>query len=466
VGLSIGLDIATQALRAQQRAVDVTSHNIANANTPGFSRQEIELRSLSPLRASGFAYDRVLNQVGRGVEPSEIRRLRDRFVDFQIRNVLDSAAQYRARADALARAETAFAEPSETGLSALLTRFWNSWRELSNAPESTAARANVVQTATTLAEGFRRVDSQLSQQRRELDTSISQVVDEVNLAITTLAGLNDQIRHARLNGSTANDLEDQRDLILDELAQKIGATAVEGDDGMVSVSFNGQQIVNGTTWRPLATQPGTGGFTAIVFGDDGSSVSFSMGEVAGLLDIRDNVLPAKLAGIDQIAATVIAQVNAVHQASFGLNGATGLDFFAGTDAGDMAVDSAILATPASIGAAAAAGAPGDGSRALALAGLQQALTMNGSTATIDDFYRGFIGQLGIEVSEARNIAENEQGLADHLEDLRQSVSGVNLDEEMVNLVKYQHAYNAAGRLITVVDEMLDRLINGTGVAGR
>jgi len=459
MSLSIGLDIAAQAVRMQQLAVDTTSHNIANANTPGFSRQDVHLRALNPLMTNGTSYDRILNQVGRGVNVRDVRRLRDAFVDLQIRNVLNSAGQYRAQADALQKVEIALGEPSDTGLGALLSKFWNSWRDLSNAPESSAARAGVLQNTEVLVQGFHRVSGMLARQREDINMHLSQDLEEVNTLSTNLAALNDQIRRSTLNNVPANDLSDQRDLILDRLSQLIGATSVAGEDGMVDVFFNGQQLVSATSSFRLTTRPEGDGMLTPVFEDGGLVVQFGSGEVAGLLRSRDVLIPAQAAKVDQVAAAVIAQVNALHSTSYGLDNTTGNNFFTGTSAATIAIDAAVENSPQSIAASATAGTPGDGSRALAIAGLQQALTMNGNTASIEDFYRSFIGELGIQVSEARNLADNEDAVMTHLDDLRQSVSGVNLDEEMVNLTKYQHAFNAAARLVAIADEMIGVLVN-------
>lgn len=459
MSLSIGLDIAAQAVRMQQLAVDTTSHNIANANTPGFSRQDVHLRAVSPMMTNGTSYDRVLNQVGRGVDVRDVRRLRDAFVDLQIRNVLNSAGQYHAQADALQKVEIAFGEPSDTGLGALLSRFWNSWRDLSNAPESTAARAGVLQNATTLAQGFHRVSGMLTQQREDINMRLDQDLDEVNTLTTNLAALNDQIRRSTLNAVPANDLSDQRDLILDRLAELVGATSTAGEDGMLDVFFNGQQIVSATSAFKLTTRAESDGMLTPVFEDGGLPATFASGEVAGLLHSRDVLIPAQVGKLDQVAAAVIAQVNAIHSTSYGLDNSTGNNFFSGTSASDIAIDAAVANSPQALAASAASGTPGDGSKALAIAGLQQSLTMNGNTASIDDFYRSFIGELGIQVNESRNLADNEDAVMTHLDDLRQSVSGVNLDEEMVNLTKYQHAFNAAARLVSIADEMIGTLVN-------
>ncbi len=466
MGFSVGLDIAIQAIRAQQLAVDVTAHNIANANTDGYSRQEVLLRPLGAPRAGRAGRNALLGQVGRGVDASTVRRVRDQFVDVQIRNMLQSSSENRSKADALARLETVLNEPSDTGLGSLLADFWNSWRDLSNSPESSAARSNTVQRTNTLANGFQNVSRAITGQTRDVDDQIRQIVADLNTDATKFADLNQQIRQLVASGNEANDLRDQRDVLLDSMVSKAGVTYAEQTNGAVFVYLDGHQLVNENGTVTLAAVVGGNGFVTPTFVDDGMVPSFSGGQLSGLIELRDSILPAKLQALDTLASSLITEVNAVHQAGFGLNNATGLDFFSGTTADTIALDATIAANNQNIAAASAVDAPGDGSNALAIADLQTALLMSGGTATMDDYYRSLISQLGVDSAEARSLAENEESLVEHMDNLRLSVAGVNLDEEMANLIRFQHAYEAAGRLITVLDEMIDKLVNGTGLVGR
>ena len=468
MGLSTSLDIATRALRAHQLAVDVTSHNIANAATPGYSRQEALLQAVGN-HAIGFRHgDQNLANMGLGVEAAGIRRLRDLFIDFQVRQINADLGRFTVSADTLEQVEIVFNEPSENALNQLLTDFWNAWRSLSNDPESTAARAALVERAGMLASALNRAEGQLQTLRRDLNAKVGIAVNEINTITSEIAALNQQIAQLQVTGNQAADLRDQRDLLLDRLSTLVDISYLEDATGAITIYLGNRELVVRDTAMALAATPNiaNSNFFDVTFVSDGQIAQLRSGELYALLEQRDTVVPAKLGQLNSLASTLITEVNNLHATGFGLNGATGLNFFAGTDAATIAVDPAIAASPASIAAASAAGSPGDGSRALQIAQLQQALLMNGNTVTIDGFYRAMIAELGVNVREATALRENQRTLADHLEGLRESTAAVSLDEEMTNLVKHQHAYEAAARLVTVVDEMLDRLINGTGAVGR
>ncbi len=468
MGLSVSLDIATSALRAQQLGVDVVSHNIANVNTPGFSRQELQLASeVSPLTGAQ-GRDSRLGQPGMGVNASEIRRIRDQFLDFQVREVLHSFGRFNAEAGALERAEVIFNEPSEGGLSNLLADFWNAWRELSNAPESTAARANVMAGSQTLVAAARQVHDQLRRLQSGLNGQVVLEVSEVNTLARQIAELNEQIVRVQVTGNNASDLQDQRDLRLDQLSRLVDTTVSERTDGAVSVVVAGQELVSGSVVNTLTTQvePTNLGYRSVRWTADNAAAALSSGEVYGLLQARDVGVATTINDLNTLIATVITQVNSVHQAGFGLDNTTAEDFFTGADAADIGINPTLVADVNKIGAASGLNLPGDASNALAIADLQFALTMNAGTATMGDFYNAAVGRLGASIVEARSIADNQRFLRDHLETLRESVAGVSLDEEMTNLIKFQRAFEAAARLITVVDSMLETLINRVGLGGR
>jgi flagellar hook-associated protein 1 FlgK len=199
----------------------------------------------------------------------------------------------------------------------------------------------------------------------------------------------------------------------------------------------------------------------VVWSDDGAAADINGGTLKGLLQARDETVPAKLDQLQQLAASLITEVNTRHRAGFGLNDATGLDFFSGSGADDIALAPEIADNPSNIAAASAAASPGDASNALAIAALRHERVMEGGTASIDDFYRSIVVRLGVETRQATDMVDNEEAMLQAMTERRQSVSGVSLDEELANLIKYQHAYAAAARLISVVDEMMQSLLDST-----
>ncbi len=567
MGISNGLEIATRALRAQQLAVDVTAHNIANVATPGFSRQELRFEADAVRGTGRTTRNPLFAQVGTGVIASDLRRIRDLFIDLQVRQVTEGQGRFLARAEGMQRLETVFNEPSDDGLNALFGKFWNAWDDLSNQPESTATRAAVVENAQTLTSALKRAEGQLRVQRDQTNRNVEVVVSEVNSIGTQLASLNEQISRLDVGGNAALDLKDQRDLLLDKLSKLVGVSYTDQIDGTTTVYMGSQIFVQGNTASLLSTSPNAanGGFFGVRFGDGTMGSNFG-GRLEGLMEMRDTTLASKLQNLNAFAVDFMTRVNLVHRDGRGLTDPMPppsqpmLNFFAGTDIGSMSVEPALVADPRKVRAAVnytitsvvptasvnvtpsgqphdlrpgtititddgagnvtiqftpdifnpappppfipgapepayvgtlapgevnttlipgvtltgppafgaagaasivitaapAASGAGDGSNAINIAELRP---------IFDDAYQRFVTEIGIEVQESESLANNQDALVEHLEVLRQSVMGVNMDEELVNLVKFQHAYDAAARLMSVVDEMLDRLINRTGIVG-
>jgi len=572
VGLSIGLDTAVKALRAHQLAVDVASHNIANAQTPGFSRQRVLLRPIGMDGSDHFSRDALLGRPGFGVDARDVNRVRDMFMDFQARQAFSSQGQYSALATPLGNAEVVFNDPSDDGLSSLLSKFWASWHDLTNDPESSAARTALVHATTTFAMRLQSAHGQLTQQRTDLNQEVAGIGHEINAYASEVATLNLQIKQVELNGDMANDLRDRRDLILDELSKLADIHYSEAETGEVTVYMGTHELVFGTSARTVqavddVTNPG---MLKLIFTMDNDDVLVSSGELRGILDARDTAFPDLIEKLNTLASGLINGVNSLHRQGYALDGVTtGLDFFTGTDASTIQLNSTLAGSPSSIAAATAPGAPGDPSNALAIANLQLAanmiagaaatqlvvgetlsagnaivglsvagtlqpgaytiienpplsgtleLQLNGNTigtatpalagpgtftltftnggnpvasltisstgaysaaAQVADltaagnnqlqvensastFYGNVVSVLGADVNRALGLERSSGLLADHIDSLRESVHGVSIDEEVTNLSSAQHAYNAAARVITTIDDMLDTLINRTG----
>lgn len=468
MALSIGLDTAVKALRAHQLAVDVAAHNIANAHSPGFSRQRVLLRPIGLDGTDHWTRDAFLGRPGFGVDASDVRRVRDLFLDFQLRQMAGSKEQYAALANALRTAEIVFDDPSDEGLSASLASFWNAWHDVVNNPESNAARTALVHSAETLAARIRRAWDDLDALRKDLNQQVALAAQEINAKAEEIAQLNLQIKQVELNGDSANDLRDRRDLLLDELAGLAQVSYAEQGDSTVVVYLGNHELVVGTESRRVTAvpDPSNPGMAKLVFAADGEDVAVSTGKLRGLLDARDQALPDVMAKLDTFANGLRAEVNALHQSGFGLDGSTGLDFFIGTGARDLAVSPALVANPRRVAASGAAAAPGDASIALQIANLQRTGVASLGGSSFDEYYASLVTVLGADTARAEGLAESSERLVSHLEALRQSVAGVNIDEEVTNLVASQRAYEAAARVITAIDEMLDVLVNRTGLVGR
>lgn len=468
----LGIETALRALMAQRKATETAGHNIANASTPGFSRQRVELEaSYDPYTVPSLGRPEIPGQLGTGVNITAIRRVRDEFLDLQVRNESSKLGYWEIRRDSLQKVEVVLNEPGENGLDSVMTAFWNAWQELSKNPESLAVRSEVRQRGITLAESVRHLYGQLQQLQEDLNFNVGVTVEQINTTAQQLADLNQQIIHSVAAGDNPNDLRDRRDLLIDRLAKMVEITVSGQPDGTVNVAVGGRNLVQGTTIDNFQAVPDplNNNFYTVQWESDGTPVAFTSGSIAGMIWTRDMGVADILGQLDELAATLINKVNAVHRSGYGLDGSTGNDFFIGTGAADIEVASGILGNLNTIAAASdAAKLPGDGSNALELAQLKDALTMppGSPSGTFGDYYRSLVASTGINSEQAMRLTENLGALVSQLENRRQAVMGVSLDEEMANIVKFTHAYQAAARVLTTLDEQLDVIINRMGLVGR
>ncbi len=463
-----GLDIGRKALQAQQKALDVTGHNIANANTEGYTRQRAVMETTTPFAYPSFNRLYGSGQLGTGVTVQEVKRVRDDFIDSQVRQEINRAGEWEAKQNSLQKLEVIFNEPSESGLQSVLNQFWESWQELSKNPELEAVRATVRQRGIAVAETFNHLDRQLTDLANDLNTAVKIKVDEINNIASQIAALNEQIVRIEVQGDHANDLRDKRDLLIDQLSEIIQVTVQENQYGAVAVTIGGRSLVAESQTFALFSDPNplNNGYVDLKWVADSSPVIVQSGVIKGMLDIRDTMVPDYRTQLNTLANTLVTNTNLEHFGGFGLDNNTGRNFFdpAGTTAQAIAVDANILGDLGHIAAASVVNAPGDGSNALDLAELKHQNLIG--TVTIDDYYRGLISQLGVQSQESTRMTDNQNLLLAQLENRRQEVSGVSLDEEMTNMIKFQQAYNASARVVTAMDEMLDVIVNRLGLVGR
>jgi flagellar hook-associated protein 1 FlgK len=447
-GLTQGLEIARRALLAHQSALNVTGNNLANVATPGYTRQ---LAQLIPTPSERMPE----GLIGTGVQMEGVKRARDNFLDTQIRDEMGLSGKWSARSSILSRVESVVNEPSEDGLANLLDRFWNSWLDLSNNPEDPAARSVVVQSGVSLADGLRQVDSRLRQVIEATDTDLEQRVTHLNSLFREAAELNAQITRAEIGGGADSNLRDQRDLILDELALAGGATNLVRRDGSVVVRMGGRTVVEGHNSLPLATQRYNDDGRVrvrVIFAEDRTSPSFLSGQLAGLIEVRDQVLPDFLSKMDQMTEAITTSVNRIHEA-----GPSHFPFFRGNRAQTLEVIPEIANDPSQVNAG-TTGDTGDNDIALAVAALRDARVLTRGTASISGFYRGFVADMGSLGQQAKFQSDSQDKAVEALEAQRQSVIGVNLDEELTRMTTTQKAYEAAARVFSTVSEMLDTLL--------
>ena len=367
----------------------------------------------------------------------------------------------------LDQAEAVFNESDGYGLNQALSDFGVSWQDLAMNPAGATERSVVAANSQTLADTIRQKYAALAQTQASIDAAVTSGVGDINRLTAQIADLNQKIVSTEAGGTAnANDYRDSRDLALKQLSEIIGINSFEDADGGVVVSVgSGRPLVESGTTYKLTTAPNADGHAGIVWADSTGapvdiSSEISSGKMAGWLQTRDTKIAGYMSSLDELAQTLSTQVNTLHAAGYGLNGSHGDDLFSGSGAADMAVNPDILDDPNRIAAASAADtAPGDASKASAIADLSTALTMSGGTATFDEAADTLVSQVGQDVQTAGSFQSQQSDMVAYLENYRESVSGVSLDEEMVNLVKYQAAYNAAAKMITIGDDMLTSLMN-------
>jgi flagellar hook-associated protein 1 FlgK len=469
-GTFSGLNTARTALWASQRGLDVTGQNVANVNTDGYSRQRAELQSLGG--ATVPAVFAVSNSVGGGVSAEKIIRIRDAFLEGRAQLEHATTASMTVADDTLARIEQAFREPGKTGIQAQLSDMWTAWGDVHNNSTEPGARSEVLQRTQTLVAGIQATRASLDQQWGGDHDSLSTLVADVNATASSIADLNQAIRRATQAGLPSNELADKRDVLVLKLSQQVGATSSPAEDGGITVAVGGTTLVSGGSTRQLAlvgssdpddlaTNPPR------IVTSPGTALVRAGGTAEGLLTAMTSTLPRYRTALDGLARQVAGELNAAHAAGYDQYGNPGEPLF-DDGSGTLPVDPTTITAAnltlritdpqklaaASLSPAVAGGSPsGDNANADAI--YQLGLKAGGSDAT----YRKTIVALGVEAGTATNRLTTQSVIGTQVDASRESVSGVNLDEEMTNLLQFQHAYAAAGRLVSTIDGMLDTLIN-------
>jgi flagellar hook-associated protein 1 len=486
-----GIETSRRALMASQGALDTVTHNISNANTPGYSRQITSLETTSPYTIPSMYKSPIPGQIGTGVEIQSITRARDFFLDQQFRRENKASGYWGVQKDNLAKVEGVFAEPSDTGVQTVLNQFWESLQELSKNPHVDAVRSTVRQRAVNLAESFSQAYRQLVQQQQDLNSVIDIRTQEVNGIAYQIADLNREIVRVEGSGDHANDLRDKRDLLVDELSKLINVQVNDQPNGSINISTVGQTLISGDYVAEMTTISATGPngqqLLTPIWKDTGLPIIFDNGVIGGLLDARDDSVAAGdgkngvqgyIDQLNRMARALITDFNNIHDNGFDFNGNPGLAAFFNVAvltppatvvnwAKDFAVNPAILADAKRIAAAGTpGGAPGNGDNAIALAQLSTAPSAILGGYTYENYYKAMVSQLGVDSQAAIRFTENQNLLTSTIDNQRQSVSGVSLDEEMTSMIKFQKVYSSAARMMTTYDEMLDTIINNMGRVGR
>ena len=447
-GLSHTLDIARRAMSAQQSVMSVIGHNIANVNTPGYSRQ---VAKLAPEPANAWE----AQSFGNGVGIESVLRKRDVCLDNEIRQDLANLGRWSQRANRLQLLEDVFAEPSDNGLSATMDDFWASWSELSSSPDDMTRRAGVREQARLLAYRFGTLVDRFERTGQDIDSEIRTHVNEFNLLLSDIGNLNTFIKEAQLRGVSSNDLRDRRDLLLDEMSALAPITYVERDDGVVAIRLNHTNVLDETTHRELTatTERSSDGRSWVTLElEGGFTPEIESGSIGGLIELRSETMPTFVEEINTLASAIIGHVNSIHRA-----GPSQADFFSGTDAHSIAVSSEIENDVRVINSS-TTGLPGDNDIALAISQLRDARVIAGNTTSPREFWDSVVGRMGVSSREAQFQQESLMLTTQSMENRRQSGSGVSLDEEMAEILIAQQSYMAAVKIFQAASDMMEQLM--------
>lgn len=588
LGLISTLNTAKLGMSATQANINVTSHNISNANTEGYSRQVTKLVTTTPFSAPSFTSMAGPGQFGTGVEVASVTRVRNHFLDYQVRNETSKQGEYQIKYETLSKVEGILNEPSDSGLTSIMSDFFKAWQDVSNSPADSNARTVLAQKTDALTGALNSYYNQLTKMKEDACESIKQTVFDVNSLLSQIDTINQEIIQVSVAGQSPNDLMDRRDLLLDQLSAKMNINVDRNQnfngENVSPVDSNGvidptliksvfNQEIKSFSYVANIEKTGTANAdgtytyevtyyrhgdmtsntnartikvnmteaeakelsqTRVLWADkDGEAIKNgcetisenevvkfselnifkpSSGELKGHQDVQEK-LDEYITQINNVAKAMALAVNAVHSAS--ADGSTDtMPFFVNSNvaeynedgtlknldevlaaekditAGNISINKEILKDVMKINAGKDENSgEGDGTRALAIAQIMDTMimiqNMNSSTTRgefvgtlveneqgvltivsdkkgmkVESYYKDIINKLGVQTQEAKRVVTNQTALLSDFENQRLQVSGVSLDEEMVNLIQFQHAYGANAKIISTVDELLDVLING------
>lgn len=514
----MGLEASKRGLFTQQSALYTTGHNISNANTEGYTRQRVNMEATLGYPGPGLNAPKTPGNIGTGVQASAIQRMRDQFVDRQYRQESNKLGYWEATSKAIMQMEDVMKEPSEYGINQAFTDFWKAMEDVIDDPRSSSARQVLVSKGEALAESFNYIDTQLKLIQSNLGNEMRVSTREINSILKQIAALNKQIQAVEPNGYMPNDLYDARDVLIDQLNEYLpvsisnvpsGGNALDIAEGSITIKFGDIVLVDGDKYRKIQVQAENGneingenledvfsqiGITELQIADvheeheklgaenySVESVKYEnmdayKGKLISLIDSYGRVnqnnpekpiglYPEMIQKLDLLVSEFVKEFNAAQNAGFDLNGNTGANMFdpAGVTAATIKIAAGF--EPKQIAASDTPGELGNNKNMMILSALSKKSIANLNNGSFQSYYQSLVGDLAVKGQEAIRMQFNSETLKLQIENSRASMHSVSLDEEMTNLITFQQAYNANARMITVVDETLDKIINGMGRVG-
>lgn len=447
------LSMVSRSLAAQQMGLDVVGQNIANVNTPGYTRRQLDLASVAPTDPMS---------AGGGVMVQGVHSVRDRLLDQRLRVEQPAEGRESAIADGLSVIEAALGKSGQS-IDATLTAFFDAFATLAESPTSATARQGVLQEGQALGQAFAGMARRFVSARTDADTQLRSGVEQVNALAERIAGLNESIARAGGATSATLGLQDELNTAIEDLSKYVEVTATARKDGGMDVAIaGGRALVVGENSYALTIGANAEGLATVISGGVEVTSQITSGELGGLLDLRDRLIPDYITRLDKMAYATAQQVNAVHAAGVDLDGNPGQLFFTplATTVGAasaLQVDPALAGQPRRV--AAGTVSAGDNQNARALAALRDARVLDGGTATLGEGWAQLTYRVGQDSSSARAEQRNRTAIVNQISALRDSVAGVSLDEEALQMMRFQRAYEANARYFQVIDSALQTLIS-------
>ena len=458
-GAFSGIEMTSRALRAFQRALDVTGNNIANVNTSGYNRQVVDFAESTPITY----WENGMRSMGTGVMVSSINQVRDAFLQSRVQSAMSSGNQFGTVASGLKEISGIFNEPSDQGISNALGKFFDSWTALGSNPTDSAARMQVQSAGKTLASRVRQTYAALSDATANTGNEITASLNQINDIAKQISNLNEQARQSLASGGSLSGVTDERDRLIGQLSELTNASVINNPDGTVSVNLSEFNLVDSAGAHDLPTNFDAATSTLVGWV---SPIHVRSGKLAGLLSNSVNQTAARTM-LDNLANSLRTQINALHTAGTNPNGTTGILFFNDVAVGNPqtgAIDFDLSAAVASDINNIAAGTSnpykaGDGGLAQSIGKFRTSAIAALGSRSFEDFYKQYVTGIGTQSESFNQQADVQSAILKQVDSQIQAISGVNMDEEMANMLRFQRSYQAAAKALTIFDQTTDDLIN-------
>lgn len=461
MGIGRLLDISVRSMAAYQRAMDVTSQNISNAGNPEYTRQK-----------TIFATEETQAGIGMGVKIQDILRIKNNLLDNQIRKYQSSLSDAEKRSELLQQIESVIAEPSDIGLSSYMTEFFNSWSQLATNPNSTQLRTQVIQKAQRLSERFAEIFEGFSSVQSVLQKEAVAKTNQLNEYLKEISEMNHRIYESEARGIKASELKDKRDTLIDKVSELANISVSYNEFGAAIINVGGVQGADQNGYTEFEVSFVNNKMRITSKNDKNAIALLNSGELFTASDLYSNRIPEYRNSLENVANAFIYKVNEFHMQGFTLvqNGSssTGIPFFGNLDIngnvinafvnGQLKINENILNNPKNIAVSSSANNDGNGSIANLIASLSDLKLGELGDQSILESYTGFLNNFGVDKVVSDNKIESNSLVIQQLKNQKSSYSGVSIDEEMTNVIKFQRSYEAAAKLIKVVNDMMETII--------